>query len=441
MSHTTSSLRRFLAFLSMVALASALFAPPAAAGPDSDPLEEAAAAVQYAKDEVVRTRTANADARALRDEVQERLTKRTESLQLAAQHLADAERALTRSRNRVDEAKVRLENAQTPGERREAREHLRAMRERRSERRAEFLAAVSGYDDAQAKVDHTTAALAAAQSALTTTRAALEAARVVLAQAREYHAQLAAEATREVIAAVANIPNRISDANFAASLKTLTADQPDFLTLNEISGRSLEEMRAAAPGYAVYRGGAKLTEPGAAGQSMNNAVLWRTDRYELVAQGRIQVVNDDRGYLNGKKFLWDRYATWVTLRNIIDGRLTSVIATHMPTNPAKFPKQWGNMTLTRVQLYALGMDKLTALTNSLAQQGRVLLAGDMNSHPGQGYWTAAAKMAAAGYAFRKDQGVMYLFHTVEATVPSSRQVSISSDHPALITTLDFGLPA
>ena len=113
----------------------------------------------------------------------------------------------------------------------------------------------------------------------------------------------------------------------------------------------------------------------------------------------------------------------------------------MPTNPAKYPRQWGNMALTRVQLYALGMDKLTALAGSLAQQGRVLLGGDMNSHPNQGAWTAAAKMAAAGYAFAKDRGVMYLFHTVEATVPSSRQVPISSDHPALITTLDFGLPS
>jgi hypothetical protein len=435
-----SSLRRLLAFLALAALASALLAPPAVAEPDPDALAEAAAAVQLAKDEVVRTRTVNADARALRDEVQERLTKRIERLQLSAQHLADAERALTRSRNRVDAARVRLDLAQTPRERRAAREHLRAMRELRSERRAEALAARTRYADAQAGVDHTTAALASAESALTTTRAALAAARVALAQAREYYAQLAAETTREVIAAVANIPNRVSDANFAGSMSTLTADQPDFLTLNEISGRSIEEMLAAAPGYAVYRGGDRLTEPGAAGQSMNNAVLWRSDRFELVAQGRIRVVNDDRGYLHGKRFLWDRYATWVTLRNIVDGRLTSVIATHMPTNPAKYPRQWGNPAMTRVQLYALGMDKLTALAAGLAQQGRVLLGGDMNSHPNQGSWTAAAKMAAAGYAYSKDRGVMYLFHPVAATVPSARQVAISSDHPALIATLDFGLP-
>ena len=229
-----------------------------------------------------------------------------------------------------------------------------------------MIAARDHYLAARAAVERATAAEARAQRRLAEAYAAVDAARVVLAAAREHYAELVAEATREVVAAVANIPNRTSAANFSRSISTLTAAQPDFVMLNEISGRSLEALRSAAPGYSVYRGGAKLTEPGAAGQSMNNAVLWRTDRYELVAQGRLQSVNDDRGYHHGKKFLWDRFATWVTVRNVIDGRLTSVIATHMPTNPAKYPRQWGNPALTRVQLYALGMDKLTGLIDSLA---------------------------------------------------------------------------
>ena len=149
------------------------------------------------------------------------------------------------------------------------------------------------------------------------------------------------------------------------------------------------------------------------------------------------MVDDDRGYLQKKKFLWDRYATWVTLRNLGDGQVVSVISTHMPTNPAKFPRQWGNPPLTRVQLYARGMDKLAPLVGRLAQQGRVLLGGDMNSHPTQGYWTAVAKMRKAGYGYTKDRGVMYLFDPPEASVKSTRQLSISSDHPALVTTLQF----
>lgn len=441
MSHTISSLRRLLAFLAIAALASVLLAPPVVAGPETDPLEEAAAAVQLARQEVDLAKAANLSALALRDETRDRLAKRTQALQRSAQLLVDADRAFTRSRNRVDAARLRMESAQTPRERREARAHLRAMRERRSERRAEAASASIQYADAQAAVDHTTAALAVAQSGLAATRAAREAARAVLAQAKAYYAGLVAEATREVVAAIANIPNRTSAANFLRSMSTLTAAQPDFLTLNEISGRSIETLAAAAPGYGVYRGGNPLTEPGAAGQSMNNAVLWRSDRYELVTQGRLKVVNDDRGFLHGKKFMWDRYATWVTLRNLIDGQLTSVISTHMPTNPAKYPRQWGNPPLTRVQLYAAGMDKLTALASNLALQGRVILGGDMNSHPTQGAWTAAAKMAAAGYAYSKDRGVMYLFRPLAATASSSQQVPISSDHPALLTTLDFGLPS
>jgi hypothetical protein len=84
------------------------------------------------------------------------------------------------------------------------------------------------------------------------------------------------------------------------------------------------------------------------------------------------------------------------------------------------------------------MEKLLALIGKLAPQGRVVLGGDMNSHPNQGYWTAVAKMRKPGYGFTKDRGVMYLFHPPEATVPSTHEVPINSDHPALVTTLHFG---
>lgn len=47
-------------------------------------------------------------------------------------------------------------------------------------------------------------------------------------------------------------------------------------------------------------------------------------------------------------------------------------------------------------------------------------------------------MRAAGYGYTKNRGVLYLFHPTGATVPSSRQMSISSDHPALLTSLQFG---
>lgn len=440
MSHITSSLRRILAILAVAALASMLLVRPtsAAADPGTDELlEEARAAVVAAKAALEHAKDAKDVAKADREALRDRLVRKSATLSRTTSTYGDAARALSRARSRVADAREALQQA-SPAQVGAARQHLREMRQRAADRRIELKSARSAYLAAQAAVDRATAAEARAKLRLAAAYAGVDAARVVLAEARQHYEDLVAEATRHVVAAVANIPNRTSAANFTRSMATLTAAQPDFITLNEIGGRSLEGLAAAAPGYGVYRGGDKLTEPGAPSQSTNNAVFWRTDRYEPVAQGRIQVVNDDRGYLHGKKFMWDRFATWVTVRNLIDGRLTSVVSTHMPTNPAKYPRQWGNPPLTRVQLYALGMDKLVALVGQLAAQGRVLLAGDMNSHPNQGNWTAAAKMGAAGYTFKKDSGVMYLFHTVEATAPVSRQVQISSDHPALITTLDFG---
>ncbi len=440
MIQTTSSRVRVAAFLGMVAMIAAILVHPghsfAARGEDPD-LEQAAAQVRAAQETVNLAKTATKDARARRDLASERVISHSAARDRAAKRLEDARQSLSKARERVRDARTRLQQAKTPSEIKAARIHLRLMRKRSGVWRENLIAARSDYLLAQAAVDRSTSALERAQARLAEARSQLESARVVLVQAKEHYADLLALNSEEIIAAVANIPNRIGADGFRRSMGALAATFPDFIVLNEISSRTLAGLRAAAPGYAAYRGGAKLTEPGAGGQSINNAVMWRTDAYEVLARGRIQVVNDDRGYLHGKKFLWDRYATWVTLRNLGDGQVISVLSTHMPTNPAKFPRQYGDPALTRVQLYALGMDKLAALVGQLAQQGRVLLGGDMNSHPNQGYWTAVSKMAKVGYGYAKDSGVMYLFHPPDATVPSSQEMPISSDHPALVSTVSF----
>lgn len=440
MAHTASPPIRAAALLGLAAITAALLVHPGPsfAAPGPDPVLAAAQkAVRDAQASVERGKVANKDAQAHRDVVSDRLGRNTSTRDRSALRLDGTRHALSVARERVRGARTRLHLARTPRARAAARHHLRKMRTRSRARRVDNVAAKSDYLLAQAAVDRATSALARAQIRLTARHAELVAARILLAEAKEHYAELLALSSVEVTAAVANIPNRVGSENFKRSMRLLIARQPDFITLNEISGRTVEGLRAAAPGYGVYRGGARLTEPGAGGQSINNAVLWRTDIYEVVAQGRVKVVDDDRGYLQKKKFLWDRYATWVTLRNLGDGQVVSVISTHMPTNPAKFPRQWGNPPLTRVQLYARGMDKLAPLVGQLAQQGPVLLGGDMNSHPTQGYWTAVAKMRKAGYGYTKDRGVMYLFNPPEASVTRTRQLSISSDHPALVTTLRF----
>lgn len=239
-----------------------------------------------------------------------------------------------------------------------------------------------------------------------------------------------------ITTSVANLPNRTSAGGFASSMGTLTAPDPDFVMLNEVSARSIDTIRATAPGYGAYRDPAPDRSTGGS-QSMNNVVLWRTDRWTLVDAGRIKVVDNDTGFQGGHAFTWDRYATWAVLQRKEDGAVVSVLSNHMPTNPGKFPRQPQNTGTTRIARYSNGMDVLVNTVRALAEHGPVLLGGDMNSHQSQGAWTAAAKMTAAGYEYVKDRGVMHLFYQGAVDVASHQQVGVASDHPAIVTTLDM----
>lgn len=240
--------------------------------------------------------------------------------------------------------------------------------------------------------------------------------------------------TGDITAATANLPNRDS-AGFPASMRTLTAGGPDFVTLNEVSNHSTAAIDAAAPGYTAFRVETPDRSRGGAGQSMNNVVVYRSDRWTRIEGGRVRVVNDDAGFLHGHAFVWDRYVTWVLLRRTSDGAIVSLCSLHMPTNPARYPAEHGRPGMSRIAKYAGGMDQVLAVVAQLRKYGPVLLGGDMNSHPGQGGWTAAAKMTAAGYSYNKDSGVMYLFYPSAATLVARRQVHVASDHPAIVTTI------
>ena len=240
----------------------------------------------------------------------------------------------------------------------------------------------------------------------------------------------------QVRVAVANLPNRTSPGGFVSSLRSLTADGADFVTLNEVSGRSIDGIRAAAPGYDAYRDPTPDRSTGGS-QSMNNVVMWRMDRWNMIDGGRLKVVDNDIGVHGGRRFVWDRYATWAMLQRKDDGAIVSVLSLHMPTNPGKFPAQPGGASMSRVERYSRGMDVLVSSVRALAAHGPVLVGGDMNSHHSQGAWTAAAKMTAAGYRYVKDRGVMHLFFQGGVDLVSNRQIGVASDHPAIITTLDM----
>lgn len=235
---------------------------------------------------------------------------------------------------------------------------------------------------------------------------------------------------------VANIPRRTSGTGFTRSMAAISADGQDVLVLNEVGSRSLDALRAAAPGYAAYRDPVPDRSTGGS-QSMNNVVMWREDRWNLVDAGRVKVVDDDRGFNRGVAFTWDRYLTWTVLQSRRTGAVVPVVSLHMPTNPVRAPRQPGTPGQTRLQRYDDGMDRVLGVVRVLQAHGPVLLAGDMNSHPTQGSWTAAAKMGSIGYAHVKDRGVMYLFHPASAAVTSARELAIASDHPAVVATVDL----
>lgn len=239
----------------------------------------------------------------------------------------------------------------------------------------------------------------------------------------------------EVATAVANIPNRTSGRAFRRSVQRLASSNADFMILNEVGRRSVDAIRAQAPGYGAYRD--PVRDPGPGGnQSMHNVLLWNTERWTMIDAGRVKLVENDRGYLGGRRFVWDRYATWAMFQRA-DGAIVSVVGTHMMTNPAKFPRQHGYVGMSRKEQYRRGMQYLRGLVSRLEVHGAVLVGGDMNSHAHQGGWSAHAQMRDHGYLYAKDRGVMYIFHPLQAQLLENQQVRVASDHPALFTRFDL----
>ncbi|TYL45467.1 peptidoglycan DD-metalloendopeptidase family protein [Nocardioides sp. BGMRC 2183] len=237
-----------------------------------------------------------------------------------------------------------------------------------------------------------------------------------------------------VSAAVANIPNRSSASGFSSSMRSLAGTGSDFILLNEVGARSIDSIRGSTPGYGAYRDPVMDRSVGGVSQSMNNVVLWRSDTWRFLDGGRVKVVNDDRTFHQGQAVTWDRYATWGMLQRE-DGAVVSVISTHMMTNAAKYPRQHGNPGQSRVGQFGQAMDIVIGLADTLSAYGPVIVGGDMNSHGNQGAWTAEARMRAVGYGFAKDRAVMYLFHPPGSSLLSSRQMSVASDHPAVVATI------
>jgi len=237
----------------------------------------------------------------------------------------------------------------------------------------------------------------------------------------------------QVLVANANIKTR---GGFNPGVRALAGPSPDFITLNEVEDVPLSQMRSAAPGYDAYRE-ALPADTNDAGQAMGSAIMWRADTWTMLDGGRVKIVDDDHTVFKGTNKLWDRFAAWGIFQRS-DGAVVSVIAVHHMTNVYRFPRQWGNPPMSRAEQYGLGMDYLINLVGVLAPYGPVLVGGDMNSHANDGPNAAAPRMAAAGYRYTKDSGVIYNFYAAPVEVTETWEISqaaVHSDHPALFTRM------
>jgi endonuclease/exonuclease/phosphatase family metal-dependent hydrolase/murein DD-endopeptidase MepM/ murein hydrolase activator NlpD len=234
-----------------------------------------------------------------------------------------------------------------------------------------------------------------------------------------------------VTLAQANIPRRSGMDGFRASMPKVLSTEPDFVTLNEMFGRSLSQIEAAAVGYRGYRD--PSPDPGPGGiEASDSVVLWKTANWDFVAGGRVKLLVNVEPTKHGP-VTRSRYAVWATLRSKAGGGVVSVISTHMPVNPGRY----GPNQPLRQRQYQQGMQELIQLMQQLSGDGQVLVGGDFNVHGAKGTgvhaqgdepWAAPQMMSGAGYQWYS-RDLDYIFYPAGAAVSNTTSGSMVSDHP------------
>lgn len=223
-----------------------------------------------------------------------------------------------------------------------------------------------------------------------------------------------------------------------AGIRRIVTADPDFITLNEQTHRSVRSLTSAVSGYDGWRDPSADPQD-AGGSAMENIVMWNSTKWTKVDAGRERLIT--KKMENG--VVRSRYATWVILRSRTDANAQIVVvATHMPVNPEGVGGQ-GGVIGNRGTSYSEGMDNLVALINKLAAYGPVLTGGDFNNHPYQTQsWAAVPHMTAAGYSYTASpkSGIDYVFYPTKVQVVSHSDMATgpTSDHPFYnVTTLNM----
>lgn len=167
-----------------------------------------------------------------------------------------------------------------------------------------------------------------------------------------------AEPVSATIRAVqANVKSRMKKKKFKADIAAIYAQQPDFVTFNEVTYRPDSWLVPA--GYAMWR------TPGA--YTGEAPVVWNTSRWTKVDQGTWQISDTMRKKKNTKKFqLGLRYANWVSLQSNVGQRI-SVVSTHFAP-PVSYLKD----------ITTPSFERLAQLVDKLKSHGPVLVGGDLN---------------------------------------------------------------
>lgn len=229
----------------------------------------------------------------------------------------------------------------------------------------------------------------------------------------------------------ANIYIGETPSQFTTDLGEVLAGLPDFVTLNEVYGRSATDL--TPPGYDSWRAASPR-------DARDAAVLWRTDAWQLIDQGT--------ELMHHRDVKWGtRYVNWVTLRSNLSGELVSVIAGHAsPGGPG------------RAGLFDEFMTRLVSLIGDLSASGPVLFGGDLNyPYPHQQPSETAAfeqRLAAAGaqstfgalgepsggWATGNRHGatIDYIIATGAAPVVHATSQLTNSDHRMLSARLHLG---
>jgi endonuclease/exonuclease/phosphatase family metal-dependent hydrolase len=234
----------------------------------------------------------------------------------------------------------------------------------------------------------------------------------------------------------ANIYTGLTVPKFQADVATVLAQQPDFVTYNEVMFR--HDGVLAPAGYDIYRSMRNRF-------TAENPVIWRSDRWTAIDEGTYRISNW-RGVPPGKEVeLGRRFANWVTLKGT-DGRVLSVVSIHVAPLTRGMP-----------DLLRRSVRHLSVLVSDLAPRGPVLVGGDFNVHYKSGRYPRDLLTAAGLVPTYDTMGayfptgdhhgmtIDYVFDHGTETLLADNQypVELNSDHDAVVAgfTWQVDLPS